>query len=380
MSNQTMNKKSWESLSSTFSGLEISLSQDSCYASDEVSVTSTNPTTVNSSVVSSVTPTTATADRPYLKPILKRRYAEIEGDEESESGYASGTSEQEFEFLSEDDSDSDSDSDSDDDEVYYVTCWEDESDSMSEYSEDDDNDYDYDNDSADGSFISFGSNNVRFDTNLRYIEAPELQEEDSPCTELTCHELMEMARASGSLHLQEGNDVDVDDDFDDAEHGGISDSIKQLPEEHTSDVIDLDKQLFIAYMNGINGIADPGYKSRLHARVGDIKMGRVTSPYLEADIADRVYLDHALDHVIGTFPNLVAKQEFDELLSLSEEKGALERATKTRESLNLSLLKKIEGLLSERLACDVKIGHDELSFFAGGVAYALENWKPYMVH
>ncbi|KAB8224662.1 hypothetical protein BDV33DRAFT_144268 [Aspergillus novoparasiticus] len=380
MSNQTMNKKSWESLSSTFSGLEISLSQDSCYASDEVSVTSTNPTTVNSSVVSSVTPTTATAERPSLKPILKRPYAEIAEDGESESGYASGASEQEFEFLSEDDSgsDSDSDSDSDDDEVYYVTCWEDESDSMSEYSEDDDNDYDYDDDSADGSFISFGSNNVRFDTNVLYIEAPEVQEEDAPCTELTCHELMEMARASGSLHIQEGNDIG--DDFDDAEHGSISDSIRQLPEEHTSDVVDLDKRLFIAYMNGINGIADPGYKSRLHARVGDIMMGRAKSPYLEADNADGVYLDHALNHVIGTFPNLVAKQEFDELLSLSEEKGALEQPAETRESLNLSLLKKIESLLSERLASDVKIGHDELSFFAGGVAYALENWKPYMVH
>ncbi|KNG85393.1 hypothetical protein ANOM_007490 [Aspergillus nomiae NRRL 13137] len=380
MSNQTMNKKSWESLSSTFSGLDISLSQDSCYASDEVSVASTNPTTVNSSVVSSVTPTTATTDRPYLKPILKRRYAEIADDGESESGYASGASEQEFEFLSEDDSDSDSDSDSDDDEVYYVTCWEDESDSMSEYSEDDDNDYDYDDDSADGSFISFGSNNVRFDTNVLYIEAPELQEEEeeAPCTELTCHELMEMARASGSLQIQEGNDIG--DDVEDPEHGSISDSIKQLPEEHPSDVVDLDKRLFIAYMNGINGIANPGYKSRLHARVGDIKMGRVKSPYLEADNVDGVYLDHALNHVIGTFPNLIAKQEFDELLSLSEEKGALEQPAATRESLNLSLLKKIEVLLSERLASDVKIGHDELSFFAGGVAYALENWKPYMVH
>ncbi|KAE8383500.1 hypothetical protein BDV26DRAFT_91642 [Aspergillus bertholletiae] len=378
MSNQTMNKKSWESLSSTFSGLDISLSQDSCYASDAVSVTSTNPTTVNSSVVSSTTPTTATSDRPYLKPILKRRYAEIAEDEESESGYASGASEQGFEFLSEDDSDSNSDSDSDDDEAYYVTCWEDESDSMSEYSEDDDSDYDYDDDSADGSFISFGSNNVRFDTNVLYIEAPELQEEDAPCTELTCHELMEMARASGSLQLQE--ESDIGDDFDDAEHGSISDSIKQLPEEHTSDVVDLDKRLFTAYMNGINGIADPGYKSRLHARVGDIKMGRVKSPYLEAENADGVYLDHALNHVIGTFPNIVAQQEFDELLSLSEEKGVVEQPPEARENLNLVLLKKIEVLLSERLASEVHIGHDELSFFAGGVVYALKNWKPYMVH
>ncbi|KAE8349652.1 hypothetical protein BDV28DRAFT_57101 [Aspergillus coremiiformis] len=372
MNIQTMNKKSWESLSSTFSALEISLSQDSCYASDEVSIASTNPTTINS-VVSSVAPTTATSHHPYLKPILKRRYAQIAEDEESEPGYASGASEHDFEFLSEDES---ADDDDDDDDVYYVTCWEDASDSMSEYSEDDEDDCDEDG-SADGSFISFASN-VRFDTNVRYIEAPEPQEDETPCAELTCHELMEMARASGSLRLQEEDDIG--DDFDDTEHGSISDSIRQLPEEHTSDVVDLDKQLFIAYMNGINGIADPGYKSRLHARVGDIKKGRVKSPYLEANNADGVYLDHALNHVIGTFPNLIAKKEFEELIGLSEEKGARKQPAEVRESLNLSLLNKIEGLLSERLANDVNIGPDELSFFAGGIAYALENWKPYMVH
>lgn len=371
MSNQTMNKKSWESLSSTFSGLEISLSQDSCYASDEVSVASTNPTTINSSVISTVAPK-VTSQPPYLKPILKRRYAEIAEDEESESGYASGVSEHEYEFLSEDET---SDDDEEDDDVYYVTCWEDASDTLSEYSDDDEDDYD--DDSADGSFISFGSN-VRFDTNVLYIEAPDLQDDETPCTELTCHELMEMARASGNLHFQEDNDIG--DDFDDAEHGGISESIKQLPEEHTSDVVDLDKRLFIAYMNGINGIADPGYKSRLHARVGDIKMGRVKSPYLEAENADGVYLDHALNHVIGTFPNLVAKQEFEELLRLSKEKGALQQPPEVRASLNRSFMEKIEGLLSERLASDVNIGPDELSFFAGGVAYALDNWKPYLVH
>ncbi|KAB8079218.1 hypothetical protein BDV29DRAFT_100778 [Aspergillus leporis] len=378
MSTQNMNKKSWESLSSSFSGLEVSLSHDSCYASDEVSVTSTKSTAADSSVVSSATPTPAITNPPFLKPILKRSYAEIEEGEESESGYASGGSEHEYEFLSEDE-----DEDSDDDDVYYVTCWEDASD-LSEYSEEDegedeDEDEDEDHDGGDGSFISFESM-VRFDTNVLYIEAPDLEDE-TPSAELTCHELMEMAKASGTLHFQETNDAD--DEFDDAEekgHGSISDSIKQLPEEHTSDVVDLDKRLFIAYMNGINCIADPGYKTRLHARVDGIKTGQMRSPYLESDNTDGVYLDHALNHVIGTFPNLIAKKEFDELLSLSEERVALKQQPENRESLNLSLLKKIEDILSERLATDVNIGSDELSFFAGGVAYALENWKPYMVH
>ncbi|KAF7589750.1 hypothetical protein BBP40_003899 [Aspergillus hancockii] len=371
MSAQNMNKKSWESLSSSFSGLEVSLSHDSCYASDEVSVASIKPTTVISSVVSSVKPTPPSTNPPFLKPILKRPYAEIEEDEESESGYASGDSEHEYEFLSEDEDD-----DSDDDDVYYVTCWEDASD-LSEYSEDEGEE----DDDADGSFISFGSM-VRFDTNVLYIEAPDLQEDDeTPRAELTCHELMEMARASGNLHFQEASNADDElDDTEDSGHGVISDSIKQLPEEHPSDVVDLDKRLFIAYMNGINGIADPAFKTRLQARVGDIKMGHVRSPYLESDNTDGVYLDHALNHVIGTFPNLVAKKEFDELLSLSEERGALKQQPENRESLNLSLLEKIEGILSERLATDVNIGPDELSFFAGGVAFALENWKPYMVH
>ncbi|KAE8145265.1 hypothetical protein BDV25DRAFT_74240 [Aspergillus avenaceus] len=365
MSSQNMSKKSWESLSSTFSGLEISLSQDSCYASDEVSVASTNPTTVNTSVASSLAPAIATTDHPQLKSILKRPYAEIEEDEdeESESGYASDASDHEYEFLSEDE---------DDDEVYYVTCWEDESDNLSDCSEED-------NESLDGSFISFESN-VRFDSNVFYIEAPELYEDETPHAELTCHELMELAKASGSLQFQEDDSDSCDMHDADDELGSISDSIKQLPEEHTSDDVDLDKRLFIAYMNGVNGISEPRYKSRLQARVGDIKMGRAKSPYLESNNSEGVYLDHALNHVIGTFPNIIAKKEFDELVYLSEEKGSLQQQSEARESLNQDLLKKIENLLSERLAKDVKIGPDELSFFAGGVAYALENWKPYMVH
>ncbi|KAA8649864.1 hypothetical protein EYZ11_005877 [Aspergillus tanneri] len=368
MATKSMNKKSWESMSSTFSTLEISLSQDSCYASDEVSVTSTNPTSMTTSVASSLIPAIQAPLRPLLKPILKRSYAEIEEDEESESGYASDdVSEYEHDAFI----------DEIDDDICYVTAWDDESDAMSDSCEDDD-------DSFDGSFISFESNSVRFDSKVIYIEAPEApeaQEDEISDSGMTCHEIMELARASGNFQPQKDKYAGVDLNDGDNDNGDICDSIKQLPEEHTSDVVDLDKRLFIAYINGIKGIADPEYKARLRARTNDMKTGRAHSPYMESDSANGVYIDHALNHVIGIFRNIVAKEEFDELIGLSDQKEAAKQRPEITEVLGQGLLEKIEGLLSERLANgDVGIGPDELSFFAGGVAYAIDHWRPYICH
>ncbi|RAL08131.1 uncharacterized protein BO97DRAFT_354910 [Aspergillus homomorphus CBS 101889] len=362
MSSQNMNKKSWESLSSTFSQLEISISHDSCYASDEYSAPITTTTAPNPFGAPALVPAITAPLQSILKPILKRPYSEIEEAEESESGYASEESDYDY----------DDNFDESDDDMSEVSEWDEISDTMSQSDVEDD-----DAASLDGSLIiEFGAH-VQFDANIRYIEAPELEEDESPEAGLTCHELMELARASGTLRLQEGTGPgDHPDDYE-GDDSLILETLKQLPEEHPDDAVDLDKSLFVAYMNGINGLNDPGYRSRLRCRADDIKSGRAQTPYLDEDGTTGAYIDNALNHVIGLFRNIVAQEEFNELVDLSHVKGT---STGPGESvINQKLLTKLENILSERLASDaVNIGPDELSFFASGVAYALDHWNCYM--
>ncbi|KAL4932769.1 uncharacterized protein BDV17DRAFT_175043 [Aspergillus undulatus] len=356
MSVQTLGRKSWESLSSTFSHMEISLSRDSCYASDEMSVTSSHPA-VASTHVPSFVPSADNASRQFPKPILKRPYAEIEDDEESESGYASDSSEYNADEIFEET----------DDDLCDILDWDDSSDVMSELCIDD-------IESFDGSFISFESN-VRFDSEVRYIEPVKYEEEDNADAGMTCHEMMALARASSYPNKAHGETYSGAEtsDIDDADHEAIADSIEQLP-EHTDDVLDLDKRLFEAYMNGINGIRNPEYKTRLRARVADFKSGRVRSPFLDQDGARAVYFDTVLNHVIGTFRNIVVKDEFSDLAKVGSEAEHFRQGPKS----NQETFDKIERLLCERMINgDVTIGPDELSFFASGVAYALENWRCY---
>ncbi|KAL4909020.1 hypothetical protein BDW74DRAFT_76364 [Aspergillus multicolor] len=352
MSVEHMSKKSWESLSSTFSHLEISLSRDSCYASDEMSVTSAQPAVTNSTTRS---PVTRLTEATFPKSILKRPYADLEEDEESESGYASDSSDYPdgiFEDI--------------DDDLCDIVDWDETSEVMSELCIDD-------IESFDGSFISFESS-VRFDSNVQYIEPLEYQEEEIPDNGMTFHEMMLAAKASSypnKSHEETYSGAETSD-ADDASHEAIADSIEQLP-EHTGDILDLDKRLFVAYMNGINGIGNHEYKARLRDRVADFKSGRVPSPFLDLDSANALYLDTVLNHVIGTFRNIVVKDEFSELAKIC---GVhIPQGT----SPTQDVFDKIEHLLSERLTIDgVDIGPDELSFFASGVAYALENWRCYL--
>ncbi|KAL4733598.1 hypothetical protein BDV11DRAFT_78987 [Aspergillus similis] len=350
MNAHDLSRKSWESLSSTFSQLEISLSRDSCYASDEVSVTSAPPAATDTTKNLLVTTPTETS---FPKSILKRPYADIEEDEESESGYAS------------DSTDTDGIFEQFDDDMCDDVDWDDTESSCVE-----------DIESFDGSFISFESS-VRFDSNVQYIEPSEYQEDENPDVGMTSHELMELARASSypnKSHEETYSGAETSD-IDDASHEAIADSIEQLP-EHTGDLLDLDKRLFIAYMNGINGIANHEYKARLRARVADFKSGLAPSPFLDLDSANALYLDTVLSHVIGTFRNIVVKDEFSELVRASGETMHIPQGTR----LNQDIFDKIERLLCERLTSgDVDIGPDELSFFASGVAYALENWRCYSV-
>ncbi|ODM22793.1 hypothetical protein SI65_00382 [Aspergillus cristatus] len=349
----TLSRKSWESLSSALSNLEVSLSQDSSYASDEISVVSSNPTTVDTS---SQDPSSESKLRPYLKSILKKPETELEEeDAQSESGYGTDAFDYEYETMSE--------GEGEEEELYEVSiCW-DTDDAVSEIaSEDEDGMFD-------DSFIAFESM-VRFDPNVQYIEAPELEEDEGPDTGLTCHELMEMARSSGSLRTFDG-EKPVEIELTEEHWRNAFD-----PEEYPGDMVDVDRQLFVAYVNGIKGLADSQYKGRLRALVDDIRLGQAETPYLETNCSDGVYLDHALNHVIGVFRNLLVPDEFEELVALSSQKMSLTPQTKALESHNASLMDRIQRLLVERLAQgNVDVEADELSFFAGGVTYALENWK-----
>lgn len=86
---------SWDRLSSVFSNLDLSLSQDSSYGSDSQSFT-TDATSITTSPETSSVPTTpkVSAARP-LKSILKKPEAAHENEDEdsvSESGYESESS------------------------------------------------------------------------------------------------------------------------------------------------------------------------------------------------------------------------------------------------------------------------------------------------
>jgi hypothetical protein len=95
----TLSRKSWESLSSAFSNIEVSLSQDSSYASDEISVVSSNPTTVENTSQDS---SSESKLRPYLKSILKKPETDLEEeDAQSESGYGTDAFDYEYDYVGE---------------------------------------------------------------------------------------------------------------------------------------------------------------------------------------------------------------------------------------------------------------------------------------
>ncbi|KKA19911.1 hypothetical protein T310_6110 [Rasamsonia emersonii CBS 393.64] len=355
--------------------------RDSAYASDEVSDAA--------SVATSFTAVTNTSSQvPEIgipipqgpRSILKKAPLDAEATDirDFESGYESDDSESEFaeqlEFSVSAEQESDTDVPVDDifDCELSSEAPLDQDDSCAE-----DDDGETDEIDFDDSHITF-ENSVRFDTDVSYIEAPEVDDDECDEPEMTWHEIMERAR--GRLQM-----IDADGASDNASDGFIEDdwerNIPNGPEEHPRDMVELDKQLFIAYMNGIHGVPDNKYKALLQTRAQEIREGRVHCPFFESETFHGAYLDEVLNHVIGVFRNVVLRDEFEELVRLCEAKVALEQSDVSPQELGRhtkDFLDKIERLLLERLAeGKVTIGKDELSFFAGGIAYALENWGVY---
>lgn len=359
--------------------------RDSSYASDEVSDASVATSITAVTTISSQVPEIGIPIPQGPRSILKKASLDAEATDirHFESDYDSDDSESEFaeqlEFSVSAEQESDTDVPVDD--IFDCelsseapvdqddSCAEDDDDEIDEIDEIDGIDFD-------DSHIMF-ENSVRFDTDVSYIEAPELDDDECEEPEMTWHEIMERVR--GRLQI-----VDADGASDNASDSFMEDdwerNIPNGPEEHPRDMVELDKKLFIAYMNGIHG-APNKYKLLLQERAQEIREGRVHSPFFESETFHGAYLDEVLNHVIGVFRNVVLRDEFEELVRLCEAKVALEQSDVSPEELGRHtkvFLEKIERLLLERLAeGKVTIGKDELSFFAGGIAYALENWGVY---
>lgn len=331
----------------------MSFSHDSCYGSDEISVTSNGCTPAQSGGSTSTTKPTL---RPFLKSILKNSTISLDTDEESgsESGYSSDGIDFEYDALSYESGEDDGD-DSD------FSVWDETHGDIPQTHEDH-------TDLFDDAFISFEENSVRFDPQVEYIDNVELSDDEAPDHQMTCHEMMMLARDSKGTQTL----LDQLDQMDIAESDKNDDC---HPEEFSRDAVDLDCNLFVAYMNGIHGIAASKYETYLRVQVDHIRLGKDTE-FVEPEGAPSLYLDLVSNHVTGTFCNLLAEDELNELIRLRAEEQIGNQPDSGCSILDLdhhqALLNKIEKFLLDRLASGrVDIGPDELSFFAGGIAHDL---------
>jgi hypothetical protein len=338
----------------------MSFSHDSCYGSDEVSVTSagTNPAHSSTSTFPAKPPL-----HPFLKSILKNSSTVIESDEESdsESGYSSeGVSE--YDALSDEEFEDEDDGDESD-----FSVWDETSRDAPETHEDH-------TESFDDAFISFEENAVRFAADVQYIDSAEVSdEEETPDTEMTCHEMMLLALKSNTQStLEQFDNMDINDSDDDEDPHEFLHKVTTKPEEFSRDAVDLDRSLFVAYMNGMHGIADKNFKSYLRAQVDHIRLGQETDT-MGPDGSSSLYLDLISSHVIGTFCNLLTQDELNDLIIFraEEQPSATNHVALDLDHHN-ALLDRIEKFLLDRLTNGrVDVGPDELSFFAGVIAHDL---------
>lgn len=228
----------------------------------------------------------------------------------------------------------------------------------------------------DDSHIAF-ENSVHFDTDVSYIDTLEHPDDDADDvmggqSSMTLHEMMLLADRPRD-HVM-GDNQDDESGSGDTMIANII--IQQLAKDYDRDMLDVDRQLFVAFINGIHGDTRRKYQSFLHDRVQGFREGRFQSPFFESetDPAGYFYLDEALKHVIGMFRHIVLRDEFDELVLLAQSSRLQDQVSTPMQSEQSSaFLQKIERLLSERLLKGMtNVGQDELSFFADGVVYALE--------
>lgn len=394
----------WNSLPPVLSHIHITssslLRDDSC-ASDDISdistvTTATTVTNVSSTVPEFGIPIPHTPKQHFhLQSFAGHGFDAYESGYEPDDSETEGTEHVEFsdhvrQYL---DVQFQDDEDIFDFEVYPSVAMDDEIDAeMALYnpfehgSDLEESDIDMDSSVEDPEFddedVAFG-NSVRFDTtSISYIEPPQNDddstEDDEP--QVTMHELMLLARkdleSAGEGIAESDVDSDVDESWDDDSETAIADlNISQLSRDYSRDMIDIDKQIFVAFVNGIHETTTQKYQSHLHDRVQGFREGRFQSPFFESDddSSSCLYLDDSLRHVIGMFRHVVSRGEFEELGHLARSKKSGES-----ESESTALFERIEHLVSERLLEGrVVVGENELGFFADGVIYALERPQIY---
>lgn len=359
----TNHRESWDSLSSTFASLEVSFTHDSCYGSDEVSVSSNSTAPLQSSFSNFAVKREAASFHPILKPILKSSSTGISDDTDPESGYESDGIEFDYDALAE--------VEDDEDDMSDFSVWEETPDNVPETRVDH-------TESFDDTFIGFETM-VRFDPEVQFIESADFSDdEETRGNQMTFHEMMLLSQqprqSQSSSHLSE--DAICDDDEFEASHKEFRRVANHQPEDFTRDAVDVDRQLFVAYMNGMHGIADTKYKSYLRIQVDNIRHGHEAES-VHPDDGPCMYLDLITQHVIGVFRNLLAVEELDALIELRQGDSMTNEtpfAGLSNPALNhhQALLDKIEHILLDRLTNGrIDVCPDELSFFAGGIAHAL---------
>lgn len=342
------------------------MSYDSCYGSDEVSVISNGiaPGQLNCPTSNAKQPL-----RPFLKSILKNPSNVIESDDSgSESGYSSDECDSEYDALSDEE-----DEDEEDDDMSDFSVWDGEtSQEIPETHEDH-------TESFDDVFISFGVNSVHFDPKVQYIDSREVSEDEEDDQQMTCHEMMLLARNTSGTQtlLDQLKQMDIKDGREES-HQELARKPITPSDEFSREDVDLDRSLFVAYMNGIHGVTnktfEQQYETYLRAQVDDIRLGK-DSDCMSADEAPALYLDLISSHVIGTFCNLLAEDELNELITLSAEEQT-DQNDPSSSCLDLdhhqALLNKIEKFLMERLTDGlVNVAPDELTLFAGSIVHEL---------
>ncbi|PGH09115.1 hypothetical protein GX51_00869 [Blastomyces parvus] len=226
-----------------------------------------------------------------LKPILKKP---------TEPQSPQGFKLMEFDLETSAEYDDDSDMDEDEDE-------EDDDDNGDSETETDDSNWSNEYDEREysdegGSFVCF-VNSVHFSAQDDICIIPSRDEigDERAESEMTFHE--QALRMQGSKRLPFEPYTVNRRDYD--------------PNEHSHDVVDLDKQLFVASVNGIRNMNAEDYQpvvlSRtLNATPCDIAVLPITEHQVNA------YLDRVVESLLGFFPYLFGKDEYNRLLDVAE--------------------------------------------------------------
>lgn len=138
------------------------------------------------------------------------------------------------------------------------------------------------------------------------------------------------------------------------------------PEEHPRDVVDLDKDLLAAYINGLRTVDIEGFKTVLRSRTLHVDCDRQTVSN-DAETQMNEYLDRILESLLGFFPNLFTEDEYSHILDQAELAITFDdtyQFSYQPESVNVQQM--LQKVLEEKLTTDDTVLVEEvLGWLAG---------------